>query len=152
MVNGTDNIFISSFVGISTVGIYSNYILIVNSIRGLCGQITNSITSSIGNVAVDKDDHLSIKVFERHNFVNFTLTYYSSIILIATINPFIDFWVGPKYKLSPITVFFIILNFVILMMRNSSIVFIEAFGLAWQQRWKSVIEAVLNIVFSFFFC
>ncbi|HFX3738638.1 TPA: lipopolysaccharide biosynthesis protein [Enterococcus faecium] len=151
VVNGTDNIFISSFVGISTVGIYSNYILIVNSIRGLCGQITNSITSSIGNVAVDKDDHLSIKVFERHNFVNFTLTYYSSIILIATINPFIDFWVGPKYKLSPITVFFIILNFVILMMRNSSIVFIEAFGLAWQQRWKSVIEAVLNIVFSFFF-
>jgi uncharacterized protein (DUF58 family) len=37
------------------------------------------------------------------------------------------------------------------MLRNSSIVFIDAFGLAWQQRWKSVIEAITNISLSFLF-
>ncbi|MGK0604362.1 lipopolysaccharide biosynthesis protein [Enterococcus gilvus] len=151
VVSGTDNIFISSFVGIGTVGLYSNYILIINSIRGLCGQITNSITSSIGNVGVDANDELSKRVFERHNFVNFTLTFFSSVVLVSTINPFIALWVGSDYELEPNTVFLIISNFIILMLRNSSIVFIDAFGLAWQQRWKSVIEAITNISLSFLF-
>lgn len=151
VVSGTDNIFISSFVGIGTVGLYSNYILIINSIRGLCGQITNSITSSIGNVGVDANDELSKRIFERHNFVNYTLTFFSSVILIVTINPFIVMWVGHKYELPSTTVFLILSNFIILMLRNSSIVFIDAFGLAWQQRWKSIVEALMNISLSFTF-
>jgi len=151
VVSGTDNIFISSFIGIGTVGLYSNYVLIINSIRGLCGQITNSITSSIGNAGVYGNDELNKRIFERHNFVNFSLTFFSSVILVVTINPFISLWVGNDYELSTNTVFLIILNFIILMLRNSSIVFIDALGLAWQQRWKSVIEALMNVTLSFIF-
>jgi O-antigen/teichoic acid export membrane protein len=83
--------------------------------------------------------------------VNFTLTFFSSVVLVSTINPFIALWVGSDYELEPNTVFLIISNFIILMLRNSSIVFIDAFGLAWQQRWKSVIEAITNISLSFLF-
>jgi O-antigen/teichoic acid export membrane protein len=102
-------------------------------------------------VGVDANDELSKRVFERHNFVNFTLTFFSSVVLVSTINPFIALWVGSDYELEPNTVFLIISNFIILMLRNSSIVFIDAFGLAWQQRWKSVIEAITNISLSFLF-
>lgn len=151
VVSGTDNIFISSFVGISTVGLYSNYLLIINSVRGLCGQITNSITSSIGNAAIDANDKFNKRIFERHNFVNFTLIYFSSSVLLTTMNLFIVFWVGESYLLSQSTLFLIISNFVLLMSRNSCLVFIEAFGLAWQQRWKSILEATLNIILSFSF-
>ncbi len=151
VVSGTDNIFISSFVGISTVGLYSNYLLIINSVRGLCGQITNSITSSIGNAVIDANDELNKRIFKRHNFVNFTLIYFSSSVLITTMNLFIVFWVGESYLLSQETIFLIICNFILLMSRNSSLVFIEAFGLAWQQRWKSILEALINIILSFSF-
>ena len=38
MVNNTDNLLISSFVGVVTAGIYSNYYLVIGSIRQVLDQ------------------------------------------------------------------------------------------------------------------
>ena len=52
ILNGTDNIIISKFIGIAMVGIYSNYLLIINSINKVISQMFDAITSSIGNLVV----------------------------------------------------------------------------------------------------
>ena len=46
ILNSTDNIVISIFIGISYVGLYSNYLLIVNSVVMVLDIIFNSLTSS----------------------------------------------------------------------------------------------------------
>lgn len=38
VVNNTDNLLISSFVGVVTAGIYSNYFLIIGSVRQVLDQ------------------------------------------------------------------------------------------------------------------
>ena len=38
VVNNTDNLLISSFVGVVTAGIYSNYYLIIGSVRQVLDQ------------------------------------------------------------------------------------------------------------------
>ena len=40
------------------------------------------------------------------------------------------------------------INFVIQVYRNTNIVFIESFGLYWQQRFKPIVEAGLNLIIS----
>ena len=55
VVLGSDNILISMFVGLSAVGLYSNYTLITNAVKSLLQQVTNSITSSIGNLLTDSN-------------------------------------------------------------------------------------------------
>ncbi|MGH2146886.1 transporter, partial [Enterococcus faecalis] len=73
VVLSTDNILISIFVNLAAVGRYSNYVLIVNSIKGIFNQFTNSITASIGSVAVSDDRENGREIFFRHYFINFIL-------------------------------------------------------------------------------
>ena len=59
IVMGTDNLLISTFVGIAAVGYYSNYLLIISSIRGFMTKVYDSLVSSIGsliNTACNKND------------------------------------------------------------------------------------------------
>ena len=49
-LNGTDNIIISSLIGLVAVGLYSNYLLIISSVTGVAYIILSGTISSIGNV------------------------------------------------------------------------------------------------------
>lgn len=148
IVMGTDNILISGFVGLTAVGIYSNYSLIVVSVQNLCKQITNSITASLGNFAVSGDKSRAGSLYSNHLFINHTLIYFFSTIMFSVINPFVSLWVGEDYTLPLLTVILVMINFVIQVYRNTNIVFIESFGLYWQQRYKPIIEAGMNLFVS----
>lgn len=152
-LNATDNIIISAFIGISWVGIYSNYLLIINSISNLIIQFLNSVSASIGNFVIDKSNQHEEQfvLLKRHLFVTFTITFFCSSLLSALINPFITIWAGYQYNLNTITVFLIILNFELNSMRQTPITFITAYGLFKKVGIKSILEAILNIGFSLVF-
>lgn len=148
IVMGTDNILISAFVNLSAVGLYSNYTLIVNAVQNVCTQITNSVTASIGNYAAERDAESSYALFKRHFFINHTLVFFTTTMLLTMINPFITWWVGAKYNLPFLTVMLIVANYAIQVYRNSGFAFIESFGLFWYQRTKAFIEAAINLSVS----
>ena len=52
VVNNTDNLLISSFVGVVTAGIYSNYYLIIGSVRQVLDQAMLGVAASVGNLGV----------------------------------------------------------------------------------------------------
>lgn len=56
VVNNTDNLLISSFVGVISVGIYSNYFLLIGSVRQVLDQIFQGITASVGNLGATEDE------------------------------------------------------------------------------------------------
>ena len=148
IVMGTDSILISSFVGLSAVGFYSNYTMIINNVQNLCKQVTNSITASIGNYIVSANTKDALDLFKKHLFVNYSMLYFSTLILASVLNPFIIWWIGDKYVLPSFTVSLIIINLVVQIFRNTSFVFIDSYGLYWIQRWKSIIEATINLTCS----
>lgn len=151
VVSGTDNILISAFVSLSAVGFYSNYSLIITSLQQLFTKFTNSIGSSIGNVAASVKDDTGYQVFRKHSLINFFIVYITTTELIVLLNPFISFWVGSNFKMDNFTVRVIILNYVVRMLRNTPQVFIDGYGLAWQQRWKAVFESIINLFTSLLF-
>ncbi|MBM7689347.1 transporter [Enterococcus ureilyticus] len=151
IVNGTDSLLISIFVSLASVGIYSNYFLIVSSVQQLCVQITNSITASIGNVAVAGDEEHGFAVYKKHYFVSFSLLYFSSTSLMIALDPFIHLWLGSSYLLSKATMLAIVVNFIVKLFRQTPLVFIDAYGLAWIQRWKAIVESIANLTFSLLF-
>lgn len=55
IVNNTDNLLISGFVGIASVGKYSNYYLLIGSIRHVMSDAIDGITASVGNLGVTED-------------------------------------------------------------------------------------------------
>lgn len=152
VVNGTDNLVISSFVGVVWVGLYSNYFLIVNSVSLVLTQLVTSISASIGNLVVlEKNTTKQKDIYSQHNYINLILILFSSSMLINLLNPFINIWIGREYLLSNFTVIIIVLNFIVTQSRQTAITFITSFGLFSRIGIKSILEAFSNLILSLIF-
>lgn len=148
VVSGTDNILISSLIGIVWVGLYSNYYLIINAINIILGQMFSAVTASVGNLNALETKGKSYKVYTRMLLVNFWLGGFCSIALWILFNPFIVLWIGSEYLFESKLVLIIIINFYITIVRRTTIVYKDSLGLFWEDRYKPVCEAIINIVVS----
>ena len=72
-VYGTDNILISSFVNVATVGLYSNYSMIINQLSALVSPILSGIGASVGNLIATEDSSKTYSIFKVTYLVNFYL-------------------------------------------------------------------------------
>lgn len=147
-VNSTDNLLISSFVGIYEVGVASNYYMITNMLNSFILPIFNGLTASLGNLNVGNDNEKEYDIFNKIWFLNFWIIGVCSITLYILINPFINLWIGEQYLLDKLTVFIFTINFYIYGMRRTNITYINTKGLFWYERYKPIFEAIINITSS----
>lgn len=151
VVFSTDNLLISKFIGISSVGFYGNYTLIVNNLNVIMYQITNSHLSTIGNFIAKEDSNNVESLFKKYNFLNYILAYYFSLMVLFLIKPFIRIWLGDKYLLDISMSYLVSIWLFINSYRSTFFIFIGAYGLYWSQNKKAIFEAVLNILLSLLF-
>ncbi len=84
-------------------------------------------------------------------FLNFVLVAAATAFLAVLLNPFIELWVGPRYVLAwPVTAL-IVVNFFLYGIRQTAVTFINACGLFWPVRYKSLVEAALSVLLSLLF-
>lgn len=153
IVFSTDNLLLSMICGATVVGLYSNYSMIIRAVKNVLSQVFQGITASFGNLLVLDDVKYAHKMFLRIFFANFWLCTFSFTSLVVLLNPFIDIWVGKKYEFSVFIVFILCWNFYSDTMRSSIELVRSAAGLYSPYRlfkYWSVLEAILNIVFSIF--
>lgn len=148
VVNSTDIIIISRFVGLVGVGIYSNYQLIIHALKIVNAQLFTSITASVGNLGVTEAEDKKRYIFHIVFFMNFWIYGFASICLLVLMNPFIELWIGSDYVLHKGIVFVIILNFYLAGMRQGVLTFRDAFGIYWYDRHKPIFESIINLVCS----
>lgn len=147
--NGTDNIIISKYIGIIAVGIYSNYLLIINSLNNIILQIFSAITSSVGNLVATNNNKRNEEIFNNLTLFNYWIFSIGSICLAVLINPFIKLWIGQEYLLDFWSVLLIALNFYIGGMQETVNSFRTAYGLFWEVKMRPIIMVILNLVISF---
>lgn len=147
----TDNIYISLFVNLITVGLYNNYSMIIDSAKSFIMQFTSTLTGTIGNLIATSDVHKIHKVFIRYNFVTYIGIFFSSEIFLFLLNDFISVWIGKSYLFSMFTVMLIVINYVLTVYKFPVATFISAYGLSWYSRWKVIFECIVNIIMSAFF-
>lgn len=148
VVNSTDNIMISSLIGLSYVGITSNYYMITGIINNVLLQIFNALTASVGNLNASGDVKKSEDILYKLFFIGFWLYGMCTILLTILFNPFINLWIGEMYLLDSKIVLIIIINFFIMGMRRANIVYNTTLGLFWQDRYKPWFEASINVIVS----
>ncbi|MGG5738343.1 MULTISPECIES: lipopolysaccharide biosynthesis protein [Bacillus cereus group] len=148
VINGTDNIVISKFIGIIWVGVYSNYLLILNTLNTLLGYFFYSVTASVGNLNAKEDAEKKYFIFRVMNFANFWIYGFCTVCLWNLMNPFITLWLGKDYVFNKYIIFAIILNFFTAGMQNAATTFRETTGLFKKGKYRPIIAAVINIVVS----
>lgn len=148
VVNNTDNLLISSFVGVVSVGIYSNYYLLIGSVRQVLDQIFQGITASVGNLGATEDEKRVKSIFETAFFIGNWLYGVAAICLYELLNPFVELTFGKQYLFQMPVVLILCINFYINGTRKAVLTFRDSLGLFWFDRYKALVEAVLNLVIS----
>lgn len=151
VLNSTDNIIISKFVGLVETGMYSNYLLITSTINMFMNQAFSAIMSSVGNLGVEGTEKQKEDSFYLVFFANFWLYCFAATALLVLASPFIAIAFGEKYVLSLSVVIIISFNFYATGMRQTCLTFKSAYGILIQDVHKAYIEAIVNLVISIIF-
>ena len=147
-LDGSDNIIISAFDGIISVGLLSNYALITGSLQTFLYKVTNALTGSVGNFIAKEDSNRHEKLLEEVTFIHFVLYGLLFVGCASAIQPFIRIWAGDSYILPNRIVFVHCLNIYIFGMMNAIWMFRSTMGLFVHGKWRPLVSAVINIVVS----
>lgn len=151
-VLSSDNIIISKMLGLVTVGLYSNYYMIINAVEIVFGQIVNSTTASIGNMLVTESKEKIFDIFKKIRFLNFWISSFACTCIFVIMDSFIIVWIGKDFLLPRIVLATLTFNLYLKLMRSSYSCFKEAAGIYHEDRFVPIIESVTNILFSIIFC
>lgn len=150
-VFSTDNIIISAFLGLSLVGLYNNYYLLISAINAFIAVFFTSITSTIGNSVADEKVEKNYLNFRDLSFFNLWITVFCGACFISLFQPFITLWIGEQYLLGMSEVICIIVSFICLCNRRVVNTYRTATGTFYKDRFKPILEAVVNLVLSLIF-
>lgn len=148
VLNGTDNIIISAFVGLKWVGLLSNFVMIIDAVTGIITQITGAIQASLGNFFVKESKGEGYILFKRVDFLNYWMYGFSAIALFTLLNPFVTIWLGENFTLSFGIVAALASNFFVAGLMNTLWTFRSTLGLFTQGLYRPIIVAALNVVLS----
>ena len=144
-VFGTDNILISAFISIKSVGLYSNYTMIIGQLSSLLSPILGGIGASVGNLLATESKEKSYEIFNVTYFINFWIYSVCTIFLYNLLEPFIDWWLGKELLLDRLTFIVILINFYISGMRSSITTFKSKAGIFSEDKYVPLIEAIINL-------
>ncbi|MBP1889151.1 O-antigen/teichoic acid export membrane protein [Clostridium moniliforme] len=143
----TDAILISIFSTLKETGIYTNYIMIINALSGLLGNVIGSVMPGIGNLIAEESKERSYKIFRKLYLLDNLLAGFFSFGVYKLINKFIIFWVGKEYLFPKYIIFVLVINLYIQISRGTVDRFKDGFGIYWDVV-APIIESILNLIFS----
>ncbi len=146
-INSTDSIFISLFCGTAEVAVVGNFMLIVNSVRGVIEQIAAAVKPGVGNLAATVSPEKQRQIFRQMDLAAFCAACWGSACLFTLLNAFVgDIWMGPAYRVPDLTAALITLNFYIAVMVYPVESFRTANGLFVRGWGRPVATAALNLL------
>lgn len=151
-----DSIFISMFFGLTTLGIYNNYIYISTAIQGFVTIIFQSLTAGVGNYVHKNDVEENYKLFNNIFFLNAFVVAFCSICLFVLYQPFMELWsitsVGnSSLMLSSTVMISLVLLFYVNNIRATAGMYREAIGLWDQDKWRPLCISIFNLIFTAIF-
>lgn len=149
IVNGTDNLLLSYYIGLTSVAMYANYTMIITGLMQVMGQLLSAVTSSIGNLgASDESPKKKEEVFYKYFYISSLLSMLVAVGFSAFSSAFVNIWLGQKMVFGFLPLLIISLNFVLQNLRQSIINYTNAYGLYWHARWKPIFESLVNLSVS----
>ena len=148
LLNNTDNILISTLVGTITVGFYSNYSMIVQSIDTFARMFFSSINAGIGNLSVSEDIEYQFKIYKIVDFIAYMIYGFCTVCLFILMGDFIELCYGKEYRLETIICALIVINFYIPGIISANSVYRNATGMFKQMKYLLIITSFINLVLS----
>lgn len=146
--NSFDSIFVSAFLGLRINAMYNNYYYIISALLGLSSIITNSLTAGVGNSIILESKEKNYTDLRKINFIYMWMAGWSAICLLCLYQPFMKIWVGVNYLFPYDIIVVFTLYFYALKMGDMRGLYSDAAGLWWENRYRAIFEALVNILLN----
>ena len=115
---------------------------------GLITLFFTPLTSVVGHLCATGDREAIKKQFDHFYALNYVLGVIFFLGYFAVIDDLVVFFFGEEQKLITAIPFIITINGFVHYMRNAVLLFRDASGTFYQDRWKAVIEGFINLALS----
>lgn len=150
--NGSDNIVIAKILGLTSVGVVSNYTLVINSFSSILWGTLSGVTGSMGNFNVNASVEKRRAIFEELYLIVYWIFCLCCTCLIVLLNPFVEIWVGTSYQTDlPIVVALVLIayvsgmNFPVYTFRVTCGLFDE---MKYPYFWSGIANVALSVVLA----
>lgn len=147
--NALDSIVISLYLGLKSIAVYNNYYFIMNAVHSFLYQIPNSIRSSVGNSIASESVKKNYKLFNVMTLAYQWIAGWCLVCLLCLYQPFMKIWMGENMLCPFSTVILLCVYFFELCLSDIIVLYKDGAGLWWHGRYRTIIEAIANLVLNF---
>lgn len=146
IISASDNIVISVILGLTAVATYGNYYYILNMLVGFYIVIISAIRPSVGNSIVSEFLEVNYRLFKSVVYSLLWVIGWCTICLVCLYQPFITLWLGLDFLLPMSTAIILGLYFYAWKILDTLVMFRDAAGMWWSDRYRPYIVSCLNLV------
>lgn len=148
IVDQSDTIVISSFIGLSILGVYQNYYFILTSIYAFIKIILSSCTAGIGNSLVTESSEKNFNDLKRLTFLMSATAGFCACCLGCLYQPFISLWVGEENTLDYSFVILFCIYIYVRTINQMLITFKDAAGIWHEDRFRPLVVGLANLALN----
>lgn len=148
VLKATDNLVLSSFAGLTVVGLYSNYLLIYNSTKSILYKLYASVKASTGNLFASSDVEKKYEFFNTMNFLTVIIYGTAAVIIAVLADDLIATWIGQDYVVNKPLSFLIGIELVFSGLKENLGQIRNVSGVFKQAWYRPIIGVIINIVVS----
>ena len=145
ILNRSDELMVGTFVSVTQVAFYGNYMIIINKLIYLVNILGDGMTAGVGNLIAEGNENNIIKVFWELTAVRFFIMGMVIFPLIIFLQPLISCWVGSEYILEDIIVYLLLFNLFLRLQYSTTYLFLRSSGL-YGDVWATWAELILNVI------
>jgi len=147
-VHQSDAIIIAAFIDVTTLGLISNYNLVINSITMFLTVTLTAAVGSFGNSIATSAPADVYRNFKIYRLAVFWIYGLATIGMFVLLSPFVILWIGEEMTVSNTVILAIMIN-LYLSGHRAAIVSVKSAGGVWaQDKYLPLIQTVVNLVVS----
>lgn len=143
-----DSLVVSSFLGLTIVGIYSNYSYISNSLAQILWFALAATTAGVGNSIAVETKEKNYDLLMNLTVLNMVVSGTCATCLLCLYQHFISMWVGKDMLLDNSFVVAMVICFYVSTIRKPVILFKDAAGIWWADKWKPLVGGLVNLAIN----
>lgn len=146
--NATDNLVISSFDGLVSVGGLTNYKYVTNSVKNLISSMTDPIMASVGNYVQAKTVDDSYRMFQRYTFIRYVVANIVATGLFVCTGTFVGLFYGEEFLMSQTIPLLIVTELYIGIIYGPLGEFTSVLGYFAYEKYIHMAGAAINLITS----
>ncbi len=148
ILNSSDSVVISAFLGLSMLAIYQNYFFIVSAVLGVVEIVLQSIMAGLGNSYITESKEKNYQDLKKFTFLFLWMSGVCVCCFLGLYQPFMELWVGKELMLGSGAVVAFASYFFVYGLNRLLNVYKDAAGLWHEDRFRPLVTALVNLTLN----